>query len=153
MRKFAWPAVFTLLVLTLIVGFWPAEHAPRDNDQRIAHLAEQVRCPTCAGLSVAQSNAPLAVSAKDEIAQQVSAGRSDQQIRDYFVSRYGDSALMTPSKHGAAGAVWLLPVVLGVVLLAGATVALRRWRAARPDRKTPSDDDRQLVADALAGRS
>lgn len=115
-------------------------------------LANELRCPTCAGLSVADSTTPLAVSSRQEIDRRIAAGETDQQIRDYFVSRYGTQALLSPPSQGVAGLVWALPVggaVLAVILVA---LALNRWRKRSALHREPTAEEHELVRRALEKR-
>lgn len=96
-------------------------------EARATALAAQLRCPVCQGLSIHDSPSPLAQDMKDLIRGQVAAGSSDQDVRDYFVSKYGEWVLLEPDPTGFNLLVYLLPAL---ALLAGAgviAVAVRRW--------------------------
>ncbi len=130
MKRLVWLFLAVVVGLCVVVASWPTENGS-DSAARVSALSHQIRCPTCAGLSVAESEAPMAVSSRAEIATQVKAGRSDEQIREFFVSRYGDSALVTAKKEGAGLLPWLLVPL--VVLIAGLIVfaTVRKWRTQR----------------------
>lgn len=151
--RFRWFVVLVLVAVSLAVAVIDSGDAKvRTPEERVIHLASQIRCPSCAGLSVEQSDAPMARSSKDEIRTRVADGQTDEQIKAYFVSRYGDTALMSPERTGINRIPWLLPVVvvLGLLILLG--YALRTWRnrgARSGDLSSPSDDDRMLVDSAL----
>lgn len=131
-NRVLWLALIAVFALVLIAGSW---HQGSDNspEARSDRLAQEIRCPTCAGLSVAESDAPLAVSSRDEIDRRVAAGESEQSIREYFVSRYGESALMSPKRHGASLIAWLAPIGFGIVAAVVLVLTVRKWRSA-PDR-------------------
>lgn len=106
-----------------------ARAAARDPalEARATRLASELRCPVCQGLSIQDSPSPLALQMKDLIRAQLAAGRSDAEVREYFVSRYGEWVLLEPRAAGFNLLVYLLPA-LG--LLGGAVVvafAVRRW--------------------------
>lgn len=149
-----WWVVLGAMVIALVVAAMPQDNSARTPDERITHLAQQIRCPTCAGRSVEESMAPLAVSAKQQISERVQQGQSDEQIRAYFVGSYGDTALMSPERTGINRLPWILPVLLvacGVVVL---VVAIRRWSSSGiGNLAVPTDEDRVLVEAALRGRS
>lgn len=84
-----------------------------------AALAGELRCPDCQGLSVADSRTAAADAIRREIADQLAAGRSPDEIRHTFVARYGEWILLAPRDPSA----WLIP---GVALLAGLGV-LGSW--------------------------
>lgn len=98
-------------------------------EARATALASQLRCPVCQGLSIHDSPSPLAQDMKDLIRGQVAAGASDQDVRNYFISKYGEWVLLEPDPSGFNLLVYLLPAL---ALLAGAGlifVAVRRWTA------------------------
>lgn len=98
-------------------------------EARATRLSSELRCPVCQGLSIHDSPSPLAQQMKDLIRSQVQAGWSDGEIRDYFVSKYGEWVLLEPPAHGFNILVYLLPAL---ALLGGAgliVVAVRRWTA------------------------
>lgn len=133
-RRWMLPAAALLLLvfagLGLVRGAGP-DAAPSSRAQ-VDAVAATIRCPTCQGLSVKDSPSVLADGSRQIIEEQVAQGRSADQIRQYFVDRYGDYILLSPDPAGPGVAVWVLP---GVVLV-GAGVLVLRWqrrgRAGRP---------------------
>ncbi len=122
-----------------------------DTRARPEQLADQIRCPTCAGLAVSESNSPLATLSRNEINRRVSEGQSDEEIRSYFVSRYGESALMSPERRGATLFAWLAPVLFAALAAAGVAYTVRRWKnqPLLPESSTePSLDLTEPAADA-----
>jgi len=109
-------------------------HPPSSQAQQVQEIAAGLHCPICKDLSVADSPAPLAQQMRQEIAQQVRAGESPDQIRAGFVAAYGDSVLMSPPRQGVAAVVYYVPVLVLAAGLITAFLLLRRWlRAPRPD--------------------
>jgi len=137
-----------LLVIAgaLFVGA-QGQSGPPTDEQRAARIAGQVRCPTCRGLSAADSDAPAADFIRQESLRRVRAGQTDNEIVGFFVSRYGNDILLKPEARGIAGLVWALPAAGLVVAIGGLVVVFRRWRA-RPG-ATVTDADRALVEEAL----
>lgn len=117
---------------------------------RVDAIAAEVRCPTCEGLSVAESESAASRTIRDDIRRRVEGGESDGEIRAYLVSRFGKDILLRPEASGVSGLVWALPVAVGVCALAGLFVAFRRSRA-RVDVEL-SDADRVLVEQARRAR-
>ena len=100
-------------------------------DARTRELASQLRCPVCQGLSIQDSPSELSQQMRDVVRQQLAAGRTPDEVKAYFVQRYGEWILMAPPAHGVGALVYLLPA-LG--LLGGAlvlVVAVRQWTAPR----------------------
>lgn len=147
-----WVALGVVVVAALAVGARTGG-GPPDARHRIAALEASVRCPSCEDLSVADSSAPSAVELRSLIATDVHAGRSDAQIRQFLVARYGSTILLSPSTSGAIGIVWLAPLVALGLALAGLGVFFWRRRRATPVPVDVSDADRQLVEEALATRA
>lgn len=144
-----WIPIICMLVVivgALIIG---GGDAPVTSAARTERIAAGVKCPTCQGLSVAQSKASTARAIYQEIARQVDAGASDDDVRGYLVSRYGVSELLRPEATGAGSVVWIAPVALAVLAVAGLAFAFRRWR---PTGIVATDEDRLLVAAAVAAR-
>ena len=101
---------------------------PESRAQQVQQIASGLHCPICKDLSVADSPAPLAQQMRQQIDEQLAAGRSPDQIRAGFVAAYGDSVLMSPPRHGLGSTAYYLPLA---VVLGGALVVLlllRRWR-------------------------
>lgn len=97
------------------------------QEARATALADELRCPVCQGLSIHDSPSPLAQDMKNLIRSQVAAGASDEDVRRYFVSKYGEWVLLQPDPQGFNLLVYLLPAF---ALLGGAgliLVAVRRW--------------------------
>ncbi len=145
-RWLPWLLLGVVVGAALVVGA-RSDPAPPSNAERTADLAAELRCPTCRGQSVLDSNAPAAAAIRTEIARRVDEGQSDDEIVAYLDSRYGESLRLTPPSTGLASLVWVLPVAGVVVACAGVALAFRRWRADPPPEV--SDDDRQRVRRAL----
>ena len=135
-----------VLAICLVVAARGGSGPPTDTE-RVNRIADQVRCPTCRGLSAADSDAPAARAVREEILRRVQAGETDGAILGYIVSRYDASILLKPEGGGIAGLVWALPVAGLVAAVGGLGLAFRRWRA-RPGAAV-SPADRALVDEAL----
>lgn len=121
-------------------------------EQRARHLSREIRCVVCQSQSVADSDADIARELRVLIREQIAAGQSDDEIRDYLVARYGDFVLFDPPFKAATYALWVGP--FAVLVLAGIGVALYfRRRAQGPSRPTPelTADERSRVERLLRG--
>ncbi|RZL07302.1 MAG: cytochrome c-type biogenesis protein CcmH [Rubrivivax sp.] len=96
-----------------------------DLDARVERLAQELRCVVCQSQSVAESNAPLAVDMKRQLREGLSAGRSEQELLDELVQRYGEQVLYRPALHVSTAPLWFGPLAL---LGIGAGVYLRQGR-------------------------
>jgi len=94
--------------------------------QEFIDIAKDLRCPTCTGLSVLDSDAPFSLQIKNEVKDQLRQGRTEKEIMSFFTERYGPWILREPPKSGANLIAWLVPMV---VLLAGPILLwLLVWR-------------------------
>lgn len=104
---------------------------PADSalEARTSAVASQLRCPVCQGLSIQDSPSELAQSMRSVVRDQLAAGKSPDQVKAYFVSKYGEWILLSPAPHGFNLLAYALPVL--VVLGGGALIilAVRRWTA------------------------
>jgi cytochrome c-type biogenesis protein CcmH len=113
-------------------GAFAGEAAPLADDPvleaRVTRLAEELRCLVCQNQTIADSHAGLAVDLKNQIREQLRAGRDDAQVLDYMVERYGDFVLYRPPVKTTTAALWYGPFVLLVLGIAAGVVAVRRHR-------------------------
>jgi len=135
------------VVLVALLGVATA-NAEDMYSQRTIKLAREIHCPICAGESVADSQTELARQIRGIIEEKVQAGESDQEIKDYFVARYGESILFDPPKSGFRLGLWWMPlIVVGVGALVVVSFVRERTKAPRPlTAEQPSDDDAELEA-------
>ncbi len=118
--------------------------------RRAVQLSEQLRCLVCQNQSIAESNADLAVDLRRQINEQIAAGRSDGEIVDFMVQRYGDFVLYRPPFKAATLLLWLGPALLLIAgLWALARVLRSRNRAA--DERPLSEEERARAARLLGG--
>lgn len=94
-------------------------------EARVQTLGKELRCAVCQGLSVSDSPSSMARAQLDKIRELVAEGKSDQEVRDYFVARYGEWVLLQPKAEGVNLLVWLGPVAM---LLGGAFIIFRQVR-------------------------
>lgn len=123
---------------------------PATPSARISHLESELRCPSCADLSVSQSTEPSALAIRSYVVHAVHRGATDSAIVRFLESRYGPSILMAPKATGPGAAIWWVPAIAVVGAVSAAVLLFRRRGEPAPAR-VPSDGDRQLVRDAMAG--
>jgi cytochrome c-type biogenesis protein CcmH len=103
-------------------------------EARTSDVARQLRCPVCQGLSIQDSPSELSQSMRAVVRDQLAAGKTPDEVKAYFVSKYGEWILLAPAAHGFNIVAYALPVlvVVGGCLLI--FLAVRRWtRASNSD--------------------
>lgn len=88
--------------------------AESELDRRTREVASALRCPVCQGLSIADSPSELAQEMKGLVREQLAAGKSEQEIREYFIGKYGEWVLLEPKPQGMNLLVYVLPLLLVV---------------------------------------
>ncbi|MBU2581988.1 MAG: cytochrome c-type biogenesis protein CcmH [Alphaproteobacteria bacterium] len=102
-------------------------------EQRLKTIASGLRCPVCQGEAVYDSHSTIANQMKTLIREQVAAGRTDDEIRGFFVTRYGAFVLMEPAASGMNLMIWLFPLLaLSAGMLAILVLLGRRRQAVAP---------------------
>ncbi len=135
------------LALILFAAFAPAGLAATKDESEIdvktREVAKTLRCTVCQTESIWESGSPFAAEVRKAIRERVAQGQSGDEIRAYFLSRYGDYILMQPPTRGVNWLIWTGPFAL---LLVGGVLlyrTLRRWVTATPppvDEAMPLDE-------------
>ena len=145
------PALFVLCAV-LARGGLAADAVPTEMDQgsaaRAVKLAEKLRCLVCQNQTILDSNAELANDLRGQIREQIAAGRTDDQILDYMVTRYGDFVLYQPPLKPTTILLWGGPALL---VLGGAFILLRNLRRRTQAAAPLSADERERARRMLDG--
>ena len=124
-------ALFAVVLLGGAAGD-PADRLADPGQEAHARvLFRDVRCLVCQSQSIDESDAPLARDLRQVVRRQVAQGRSDDQIRAFLVSRYGQFVLLTPKASLGNAVLWVGPLLV-VALGAAALIARRRATAEPP---------------------
>ncbi len=102
---------------------------PADSalDARTASVAAQLRCPVCQGESIQDSPSELAQQMRGVVKEQLRAGKTPDEVKAYFVSKYGEWILLDPRAHGFNLVLYAAPYLLLLAGLAVILVAVKRW--------------------------
>ena len=135
----------------VVLALVPTARADDALDLRLRHLESGLRCLVCQNQTLAESDADLAADLRLEVRKLALAGKSDDEIRDYLVARYGDFVLYDPPLKPVTWVLWFGPFVL----LAAGTVTWivvgRSRRRATPGAKAEFEvAARNLLAGAAA---
>ena len=137
-----------LLAFTATLAFGQALDVAKPDpaiEARVKTLGEELRCLVCQNQTIADSTAPLALDLRNQIRTQIAQGRSDDQIRDYMVERYGDFVLYKPPFKATTAVLWVGPFALGVVGLFVLAGVVRRRRPEGEDATALSADERAKI--------
>ena len=115
-------------------------------EQHVMEIAQELRCLVCQNQNLSDSHADLALDLKRQVREMVKAGRSDREILDYMVQRYGDFVLYRPPVKATTWLLWAGPFVLFFGALALLFIKLRRRLAQQPQ---PLSADEHAAAERL----
>jgi len=102
----------SIMIAMLIFACNPISVTEISEDERRSNsINKMLMCPVCPGESIDQSQNDLAINMKAIVKEQISEGKTDDQILDYFVQKYGVVVLMEPPRDGFGILVWVVPVV------------------------------------------
>ena len=96
-------------------------------DAQVREISAELRCPVCQGESILDSPAELAQQMRAVVRDQLVAGRTPEEIKAFFVGRYGEWILLEPAMTGLNIALYAFPVLLVIGGLALVVVIVRRW--------------------------
>ena len=100
-------------------------------EKRVMALSEELRCLVCQNQTIADSHAELAIDLRNQVREQLAAGRTDKEVTDYMVQRYGDFVLYRPPVKGITWLLWFGPfaLMIGGIGMLGLKLARRRPQA------------------------
>jgi len=114
-------AAVTLILIIPVIADDPLIFTDADEEARYQQLTAELRCVVCQNQNLADSNAPLAQDLRKEIYSMMQAGRTDDEIKQFLIDRYGDFVLYRPPVKSNTLVLWLMPAVL---LFGGALVVV-----------------------------
>lgn len=128
----------------------PDEFSSPAQKHRFKELIKDLRCTVCQNQNLADSNASLARDLRREIFELIQAGKTDDEITQHLVARYGEFVLYKPRFEKSTYVLWLAPFVT-LLLAIAVFIALIRRRTTQVT--TLSSNDKQALADALRDES
>jgi cytochrome c-type biogenesis protein CcmH len=144
-------AFVLIAALSLVSGAFAVEPDEVLSDPafeaRARALSKTLRCMVCQNQSIDDSNAPLARDLRLLLRERIKAGESDEQVRDFLVSRYGEFVLLEPRLNAHTVLLWTLPF-LGLAL-GGITFLLASRRKNRLVENPLSPEEKQRLAGLL----
>jgi cytochrome c-type biogenesis protein CcmH len=119
--------LWLLTAVPLFAGEW------QEIDDQTREIAKELRCVVCQNLSVADSPSEMAQQMRDIIREQLAAGKTPPEVKSFFVSKYGEWVLLSPTRRGFSLLVWVLPFTVSIIGVGLGFYLVRRWSA----KKTP----------------
>lgn len=115
------------------------------QEQRFRQLTAELRCPKCQNQSIADSNAPLSEDLRRRVYEMIQAGRSDDEIKDFMMTRYGDFISYRPPLKPVTWPLWFGPFALLALALLGLLFWLRRRGGAASPPELSAEERRRLA--------
>ena len=131
MRKFL-PIVVILLGFFIAITGPALAQDPEPNYDRINDIAENLNCPTCVGINLADCRTLTCEQWRDKINELVDEGYTNQEVLDYFSTQYGTQVLQEPPRSGFTLILWVLPVIALVAGGAWLIYTMRGWSRQEP---------------------
>jgi cytochrome c-type biogenesis protein CcmH len=143
--------LLALLLLALALGSaWARDATPLADDpvveQRMLSISEEMRCLVCQNESLAASRADLALDLRRELRTLIKQGKTDAEIREFMVSRYGDFVLYRPRVSPTTWLLWGGPFLLMIVAVVVLLIYLRRRNRAVGEAPLSEDETRRAEA-------
>jgi cytochrome c-type biogenesis protein CcmH len=138
MRRIVFALAF-LLTTALAWAIDPLPFANEAEEQRFQALARELRCLVCQNQNIADSDAGLAKDLRNEVFEMMRAGKSDEEIKQFLVERYGDFVLYDPPFKATTLVLWVGPILILIVGFAVARKMILRG-GPHPDLPGPIDD-------------
>ena len=150
LKKFL-PLILSAIVLACAANIASAKDAaPLADDpvteQRLIAISEEMRCLVCQNESLAGSRSDLANDLRREIRVLIVEGKSDEQIRNFMVERYGDFVLYRPPVKPITWLLWIGPFVILLAGIIGLMIYLRRRNQSVPSTTLSAEVNRSIDA-------
>lgn len=125
-------SVAVIAVVVIVVGLWPRSETVLGATERADAIAANIKCPFCSGESLFDSTSGVARDYRSLIDELIEEDRTDAEIYDAFVARFGESILLDPSGSGWGVLLWVVP---GLVAAVGVVAVLGLRRRASVERR------------------
>jgi len=118
-------------------------------EKRLIHISEELRCLVCQNESLASSRAELANDLREEVRKLIRQDKSDSQIKEYLVTRYGDFVLYRPEVKPITWVLWFGPFLLLLAGVVGMVFYLRQRQSGSSGKQVLTEEDRRKVQELL----
>lgn len=139
-KNYSWLVLLISAVLALLAPGAALAQAPAPSDDQVNAVARQLYCPVCENIPLDVCPTQACAQWRELIRQKLAQGQTPEEIKQYFVTQYGDRVLATPPAHGINWLVYIFPpvaVLLGAFILFRAFQAWRAPTAPQAARQNP----------------
>ena len=139
-----------LCLTTILLAPFSAQSAEletfssEDIRARYFVLIDDLRCPQCQNQNLSDSDSAIAIDLRRAVLRMLEEGKTDQEIVDFLIDRYGDFIIYMPQFKPGTYSLWLLPVVLAVLGLVVVVLVVRRQRKPAVDAPLTAEQQKQL---------
>src|SRR5918996_6164065 len=126
-----------IVTLCFFVGLPVFAGAAPEIEDQTREIAKELRCVVCQNLSVADSPSEMAQQMRDIIREQLAAGKTPPEVKSFFVSKYGEWVLLSPTTRGFSLLVWVLPFTVSIIGVGLGFYLVRRWSAKKTATAVP----------------
>lgn len=141
MKRFLFLAL--LIFSQALCAMDPMDYRTAEEEQRFRTLAAELRCVMCQNQSLADSNAMIAKDLRLELLSLIREGKSDDEIKQFMVSRYTDFVLYEPPMRPGTWLLWFGPLLILVIGGASIFVIVKKRSAAMPTTTTQDDNGQE----------
>jgi cytochrome c-type biogenesis protein CcmH len=127
----------------------PIEFTDPEQEKRYHELTQELRCMQCQGQSLAGSNSELAQDMRNKTGEMIIEGKTNQQIADFWVKRYGDVVLYNPPLQPKTYVLWLGPLVLVLIAFIVLLYFIRRHAQTTTTPSTLTEEERNKIKQVL----
>lgn len=124
--------VLRYICLTLMLTFSFAVFANTQQDTRFQLLTHEIRCVVCQNQNIADSEAPLASDLRLKVRDLIGAGKTDEEIKNYLVARYGEFILFKPRLNETTWFLWFFPLIAILIFSCLLGMFLKNKQISRP---------------------
>lgn len=152
MRHFCFYILLLFVAAKASAAIDPYEFDSETQRERYQHFIEDLRCPKCQNQNLAGSDAPIANDLRHELQRLLKEGKTDSEIVEFMVSRYGEFILYQPPFDKKTAVLWLAPAaffVVGIIVL----INVARRRSATSSAAELSADEREKLQRLLSGEN
>jgi len=148
--RFLFTVVFCFIAINAQAAVDLYEFDTASQEERYFELSEVLRCPKCQNQNLAGSNSQIAEDLRRELHRLLIDGKTDQEIKDHMIERYGDFVLYKPPLVASTLVLWLLPITLLLIGFWGIASVVRTRRKKAQEKSVLSAEEKGKLDEILS---